>query len=350
MPVLVYHSDFKLHDPSPYPHPETPERLDRMLSGLNTYNLLDSFKRVDVPVADINIYSLVHSEDYLREVMRRGREGLEWLDPDTYICPGTHRALERLAGAAMLISEVISGGSDDLVLLLPRPPGHHAGISGPAMGAPTLGFCILNTSALIARLLSKRGRVSVLDFDLHHGNGTQEIVYGDPRVQHIDIHQDPHTIYPGTGYTWQIGEGAAAGTKANIILPPGSGDDVFSEAVSAAVRILERFDPDYIVVSAGFDGYRGDNYMGAVRATASSYYRAGSLLAGLSRPVVVVVEGGYSIGLERGLPAFIAGLLKRGNPVSEDQTKSSGRVKERFREELAELLERLGMSLGAGHA
>jgi acetoin utilization deacetylase AcuC-like enzyme len=343
--VLLYHDDFKLHDPSPYDHPESPERLDLMLEGLEKYGILSAFERPGVPVGDVSIYRLVHEEPYFNSIMKRGRLGVEWLDPDTYISPGTHKALERLAGAAQLAYDLIASGNERLILLLPRPPGHHAGRAGRAMGAPTLGFCIFNTSALMARLLSRRGRVSVLDFDLHHGNGTQEILYEDPTVQHVDIHQDCRTIYPGTGYPWQVGEGEGAGTKANINLPPGSGDDVFREAVDVAVELIVDFNPDYIVVSAGFDGYRGDNYMGSVRAGSGSYHYLGTKLKSLGRPIVVVVEGGYSAGLLRGLPAFMAGLMDLEDPVGDKPTTSRQDVRERFRRNVDEMREKLAEAL-----
>jgi acetoin utilization deacetylase AcuC-like enzyme len=345
LPVLLYHEDFKLHDPSPYDHPESPERLDLMLEGLESHGVLGLFKRPEVPVGDVGIYRLVHEEPYFNMVMKRGRHGVEWLDSDTYISPGTHKALERLAGAAQLAFDLITGEGEGLVLLLPRPPGHHAGRSGRAMGAPTLGFCIFNTSALIARLLSRRGRVSVIDFDLHHGNGTQEILYEDPTVQHVDIHQDCRTIYPGTGYPWQVGEGEGAGTKANINLPPGSGDDIFKEAIDAAVELIVDFKPDYIVVSAGFDGYRGDNYMGSIRAGSGSYHYLGARLRELGRPVIVVIDGGYSAGLLRGLPAFIAGLAGLEDPVEDKPTTSRQEVKERFKRNLEEMREKIAEAL-----
>ncbi|MEB2836229.1 MAG: histone deacetylase family protein [Desulfurococcales archaeon] len=342
MAVLLYHEDFKLHDPSPYEHPENPRRLNLMLSGLRDYGILERFTIPELPLGDVEDYRLVHSEEYLRRVASRGVNGVEWLDPDTYISPGTHKALKRLAGAARLAVDSLVDG-EDLLLLLPRPPGHHAGRNGAAMGAPTLGFCILNTSALIARKLSSHGRVTILDFDLHHGNGTQEIVYDDPGIQHVDIHQDPRTIYPGTGYPWQTGGPGAEGTKANIILPPGSRDDVFLEAARLAVDLIRGFDPDYIVVDAGFDGYRGDNYMSSVSLASPSYHELGAMLRRLGRPIVVVVEGGYGSGLLEGLPAFTAGLLGLGDPVGRDAGRSTRDVRERFEASAKELLEGLGL-------
>ncbi|MEB3851287.1 MAG: histone deacetylase family protein [Desulfurococcales archaeon] len=338
----VYHGDFRLHDPGPYEHPESPERLDYMLAGLRSTGLEGLLAWASPPEGRIEDFEPVHSSEYLRALSRRGRAGVEWLDPDTYIAPGTHRAVSRLAGAAKaLAEEAASGGSG---LLLPRPPGHHAGYNGAAMGAPTLGFCIVNTASLIARLLSRGGRVSMLDFDLHHGNGSQEIFYSDPRVQHVDIHQDSRTIYPGTGFRWQTGEGEARGSKLNFNVPPGSGDDAYRYFVDAAFSAILSFDPDYIVVSAGFDAYHGDNYMGSLRLTSSTYHYIGRRLAEASRPVVVVVEGGYSVGLERGLPALVSGLLGRGDPVGDQPSRSVERVRRAARLEAARALEEAGLT------
>lgn len=339
----MFHSDFKLHDPAPYSHPETPERLDLMLDGLEGSGLSRFFDIIEPPLGDANDYGIVHDKDYVSYILQRGRTGVEWLDPDTYISPGTHRALARLAGAASLALEELA--TRGLVLLLPRPPGHHAGVRGPAMGAPTLGFCIFNTAALIARRLADRGaHVSVLDFDLHHGNGTQEIFYSDSRVQHIDIHQDSRTIYPGTGFRWQTGEGEARGTKVNFNAPPGTGDDAYAILADAALEAIQRFDPDLVVVEAGFDGYHGDNYMGSLRLTSQTFHRLGALIAGLEVPVIVVVEGGYSTGLSRGLPALIAGLLGKDDPVGDNPTRSRRDVKERAEREAREALEAAGLA------
>jgi acetoin utilization deacetylase AcuC-like enzyme len=342
-PVLLYHADFKLHDPTPYDHPENPSRLDSMIEGLRSFGVIEVLEPQEPPLGDPKVYLSVHSPRYFESVMRRGRRGVEWLDPDTYISPGTHRAIERLAGSASIIDSGIRSEGWRAAILLPRPPGHHAGVNGPAMGAPTLGFCIFNTTALIARLLSREGRVSVVDFDLHHGNGTQEIFYSDPRVQHVDIHQDSRTIYPGTGFAWQTGEGEARGTKVNFNAPPGAGDDAYSILLDAALEALKAFDPDYIVVSAGFDGYQGDNYMGSLRLTSGIFHRIGTLLRGLDVPVVVVVEGGYSRGLERGLPAFTSGLLGLPDPVGDAPSKSRREVREAAREAARKALEEAGL-------
>jgi acetoin utilization deacetylase AcuC-like enzyme len=339
-PALVYSRDFKLHDPSPYSHPESPERLDKMLQGLKIGNLLDSFDILEPSLGDINLFLKVHTREYFDYVLSRGKKSVEWLDGDTYISPGTHVALKRLAGAAELIAEEIE--SRDIVVLLPRPPGHHAGRNGRGLGAPTLGFCIFNISALIAELIKERGyKVGILDFDAHHGNGTQDIFYSDSKVLHVDIHQDSSTIYPGTGFPKDCGLKEAYGTKVNINIPPLSGDDIFVDASNRAIKFISDFDPDILVVDAGFDGYRGDNYMVSLKVGSRAFNYLGKLLGEIKKKVVVVVEGGYDTGLTRALPSFISGLLKEPDPIGDPEIKSDKEIWRFYERRLKELEEAL---------
>ncbi|GBF09870.1 conserved hypothetical protein [Aeropyrum pernix] len=326
---IVYHEDFLEHSPDPYDHPENPSRLVEAVRGLEESGVYKHLEAVTPPVGDVGLYTRVHSPAYLRHVLSTAESGLDWLDPDTYVGPGTLAALKRLAGASVEVYNIVRDGGE--ALLLGRPPGHHAGIRGRALGAPTAGFCIVNTAALIARMLSEHGKTVILDFDLHHGNGTQEIFYDDPDVYHVDVHQDPTTIYPGTGFPEDIGEGDAKGTKINIILPPNSGDDIYVSAARLALGILERLEPDYIVVSAGFDAYRGDNAFTVMRGGTAMYYLIGSELSRLARRgVAAVLEGGYGVGLRRALPAFAAGLANLENPYPDAEETSPPSVKRMY--------------------
>ena len=338
MPLTVfYHGDFLLHDPDPYDHPESPERLYAALRGLESSRIAHAM--VEPCQGDPRLYAEVHDRGYVEWVLSL-EPGVEpvWIDPDTYYSRGTRRSLERLACAATMAVEAVE--EEGPVLILGRPPGHHAGRSGPALGAPTLGFCIFNTSALLARLLSRKGRVAVLDFDAHHGNGTQEILWDEPTL-HLDIHQDPATIYPGTGYPEDTGR---AGGKVNILLPPGAGDDVGLRALELASQLMEEYDPDYLVVSAGFDGMEGDNLMVSLRLGPHFYYEAGRLAARIER-VVVMLEGGYGRGLLEGLSWFLRGLA--GSPGPQGAPRGSpGGVWERYRELEARLLRVLGRGRG----
>lgn len=344
---VYYHDDFKLHSPDPYSHPENPDRLERALDGLSRG--LEGVVEFREPAeGDPGVYTAVHSPSYLKSVLSMGVYGVEWIDADTYISPGTPKAVKRLAGAVKdAIGDALKGST---ALILGRPPGHHAGIAGRALGAPTNGFCIVNTAALAAKILYREAGEPVLmvDFDLHHGNGTQEIFWDDPNVIHVDIHQDPATIYPGVGFPEDIGSGDGRGSKINIVTPAYSGDDIYLHALSIVEDILEEVKPQYIVVSAGFDAYRGDNDFTVMNVGSRFYWEAGKLIAEKARGIVAVLEGGYGLGLERGLPAFVAGLAGVEDPLGDREFASSGYAWKFYRralERLEKALESAGSTL-----
>lgn len=270
------------------------------------------------------LYSHSHSKEYIERIYRiADSPSPVFIDPDTYVSKGTLQALNRLAGAVLEAIELVSKG-ELRVFILGRPPGHHAGINGPALGAPTLGFCIFNTAGVIAKMLSKSGRVAVLDFDLHHGNGTQEILW-NTAILHVDIHQDPSTIYPGTGFPWQKG---ANDNLVNILLPPGAGDDIFMDAVDRAFERMIEYDPEFLVVSAGFDAYYNDYTV--MRITDRGFHYVGLKIRDMKVPVIAVLEGGYSIGLSKGLPAFVRGLTGEAQSMV-DSTSSSDMLWDMYR-------------------
>ena len=347
-PLCIYHDRvFYAHRPW-FDHPESPERLRRVVEGLKRAGIWEHAEVLPAPdTRDRRLALMVHDENYVREVEAASRMGRYMLDPDTYVVSETYdAALAVLASVKDAVEKVVAGECR-VAVVLGRPPGHHAGRSGAAMGAPTLGFCIFNGSALASRLLADKGyKVLHVDFDLHHGNGTQEILYAEPRVVHLDLHQDPSTIYPGTGWPWETGEGEAKGTKLNVVMPPGSGDDAFEEAVNAFEKIVEskgwRF--DYLVYSAGFDAYDGDG-LGLLHATEKTYRILAERITSMVGPrgVVVVWEGGYSVGLERGFPAFIKGLTGIGEVEESKPTSSRRSVLEALRENVAELCRHLGL-------
>lgn len=324
--AIAYYGEVFLKHTPPSPHYESPRRLELITKALNEHKLLDKLEIVKPPPPDESLALTVHDESYVGLVKRLCARGYGWLDPDTYVSPGTwESALAALASARDAVETAITRSGKPTVILA-RPPAHHAGISGAAMGAPTLGFCVFNHSALAARLLADKGyRVAVFDFDLHHGNGTQEILYEDPRVLHVDIHQDPTTIYPGTGFTHQTGSGRARGTKINIPLAPESGDDVYEKAVNFALEVMLSKQVDALVLDMGFDAYINDGLAASMNATSNTYHGIAVKAVGELKPRVVlaVLEGGYTLGLERGLAAFISGLLGYGDPVNDERTSSA---------------------------
>ena len=334
---MFYAEEFTLHDPYPHEHIENPERLETVLSTLKEFYGKLEVSRPQVP-PDLSIFAKAHEPDYvdwLLDKMRRA-SSVEFIDPDTYISPGTVKSVEMLSSS---IIEALEGIEESPIVILGRPPGHHAGLRGPAMGAPTLGFCIFNTAALLAKLLSERGKVAVLDFDLHHGNGSQEILWASARIHHIDIHQDPSTIYPGTGYPSQVGRYK---NLANIVVPPWSGDDIYEEALEEALGLLSNIDPDYLVVSAGFDAYR-DEPLTAMNVGSRFYWLLGNALSRMDARLAIVLEGGYGLGLQKALKAFISGLLGGEDTVRDAYEVSRPQTWKKFKENVEKLRESLGL-------
>ncbi len=323
--AILYHDDFRSHKLDSISHPESPRRLDLALEGVNSL-VSQGFGRlltlVKAPRSPLDSFRLVHDKQYfdsLVEVLKSRR--VLWLDPDTYVSPGTLEALLRLSGAShKAVSLALKGVSSFIV---GRPPSHHAGFKGKALKAPTRGFCLLNATALIAEVLSRHGRVAVVDIDVHHGNGTQDILYSRGDVLHIDIHQDPSSLYPYTGFPDEAGEGEGAGTKVNIVTPPASGDDIYLDALKLVDHILSFWKPEYIVVSAGFDAYRGDNDMTVTNVGTRFFHLAGKILSSRAKSVVSVLEGGYGEGLRKALPAYLLGLMGKKNKLWEPKTRSS---------------------------
>ncbi len=335
--ITVYYSDdFKKHDPTPYHHPENPNRL---VLALNIIQHLENIHIVEPPIGDTKVYLNVHSNDYYDMIIESitNSDSVVWVDPDTYVSSGTLKALQRLAGAVESSLDMLQDGEGPF-LILGRPPGHHAGYSGTGLGAPTLGFCIFNTSALLAILLSRLGKTLVFDFDAHHGNGTQDILW-EKDILHIDIHQDASTIYPGTGYPRDIG--GKPGTKININVPPHAGDDLLEHAISIVDQIIADYEPEYIVVSAGFDGYINDNQFVSLRYSEHTFYLLGKTLSKYSDKIITVLEGGYGLGLSNGLQWYLLGLQGYPHgpkPVTSSDPSAWNRYKSRLKE-LKELIE-----------
>ena len=321
---VIYSPVFLEHRPENY-HPENP---DRLLRAVNSLKRLDLWKPVEpVPVPEEELLK-VHSRDYV-ELVREKSRAFSYLDPDTYVSPGTWEASLLAFGASRLAVELALkfGG---LHLALVRPPGHHAGKSGRAFNASTLGFCIFNNAAYAAKSAEElAGKVLVIDFDAHHGNGTQEILWNDPNAVHIDLHE--RDIYPWSGYEHDVGGKGAEGTKINLPMPHYSGDDDFIYAWNEVVLpVLAQLRPKLVVVSAGFDGFLGEN-LTTLRLSELFFAYAGSTLS--RYPLAVIFEGGYSVGLDKGLPAFIRGYLGgeiREVPVSPsyEALRTVARVKE----------------------
>ncbi|MCS7106581.1 MAG: histone deacetylase family protein [Acidilobaceae archaeon] len=306
---IVYDEIHRLHaDPSGR-HPSDPWRLERALSALKASRVWELAELHRAPAPSDEALLLAHEPEYLRMLEEESRHGFHYIDRDTYITEHSLTAGKAFASATLQAVQS-SLESREPWFVMPRPGGHHAGRKGWAMGAPTLGFCLVNYAGIAAKAFLRRGlRVLALDFDAHHGNGTQDILWQDARAVHIDIHEDG--IYPGSGEVGDWGGEGAEGTKVNVPLPPFSGDREMRWAVRNVVEpIIEAFRPEAFVISAGFDAFVGDP-LTHMRATESSFELFGELLRPFvgSRPLVIVLEGGYGQGLQKGLAAFFESLM-----------------------------------------
>jgi acetoin utilization deacetylase AcuC-like enzyme len=281
---------------APPEHPERGERLlavraglERALSGLgpgHEYRSLSSTDATDEQLAR------VHDPAYIERLGHlAGRSG--YLDSDTYLSPGSVAAARRAAGAAVALVDALHAGEAHAGIALPRPPGHHA------LADRAMGFCLLNNIAIAAAHARARGheRVLVLDWDVHHGNGTEAIFYDDPSVLFVSLHQYPN--YPGTGAVSDLGSGDGRGRTVNLPLPPGATDAVYAAAFERVVLpVIEQFAPDFTLVSCGFDAHAHDP-LAQMELSAKAYAdMTTSLMKVLGErcPLGLVLEGGYDLG------------------------------------------------------
>jgi acetoin utilization deacetylase AcuC-like enzyme len=295
-------------------HPERPERRDAVASGIRDA-AVNSLVEPDVQEVDDVSLAAIHDPGYLRTLAEVGERG-GWLDPDTYIVPGSLRSARLAAGATLQAAVAAASGGAEVAFAVVRPPGHHA---SPTRGA---GFCLLNNVAVAVAGLRTRGlaqRIAVVDWDVHHGDGTQAIFDADADLCYASTHQSP--LYPGTGERAERGVGAAVGTKHNRPLAPGSGDDEFIEAWAGdLLPAVEAFAPDAILVSAGYDAHAADP-LASLRVTEDGYERVAGLLGELSSRlglagVALTLEGGYDLAALRASASVTVGGILDGRRVA----------------------------------
>ena len=290
-------------------HPERPDRRKAVAAGVRDAAGERLEERPALPV-DGEVVARVHDRDYLAALDRLDRDGGAWLDPDTYLVPGSLEAARLAAGATVAAAEAAGSGAAEVAFAVIRPPGHHASAGHAG------GFCLLNNVAVAAAALrgaGRAGRLAIVDWDVHHGDGTQAIFDADPDLCYASTHQSP--LYPGTGAAGDAGSGPAAGTKHNRPLAPGSGDDAFVEAWrDELLPAVEAFAPEAILVSAGYDAHRADP-LAHLEVTEAGYEAVARLLgaasARLGLPgVALTLEGGYDLhALRASAAATVRGLL-----------------------------------------
>ena len=289
-------------------HPERPARLEAIERALAEERFA-SLLREDAPIVERGALLRVHPDGYVGAIERAApQQGYRRLDPDTTMSPGTLEAAMRAAGGATSAVDAVFGGRGAAnAFVAARPPGHHAEIATP------MGFCIFNNAAIAARhaqAVYGAERVAVVDFDVHHGNGTQAIFWSDPSVMYCSTHEMP--LFPGTG---ALSERGAHGQIVNAPLRAGDGSETFREAFDVAILPrVEDFAPDLIIISAGFDAHRLDP-LGHINLVESDFAWATRRLMEIAERrchgrIVSLLEGGYDLeGLSRSVAAHVATLM-----------------------------------------
>ena len=291
-------------------HPERPQRLQVILNHLRATELWPQLTHLAAEPADRATLELVHPRSYIEEVERACRNGPTALDSDTIVSPGSWEAALRAAGAAVQAVDRVMAGELSSALCAVRPPGHHA------MPHRAMGFCLFNNVAIAAShamITHRLARVLIVDWDVHHGNGTQAVFYDDPRVLYFSTHQEP--FYPGTGQRRETGRGPGEGSTINVPLSAGSGDE---EVIRAFEEILlpaaTRFAPELVLISAGFDAHR-DDPLASLALTEDGYRRLTQLVRQIADEhcagrLVSVLEGGYHLrALAASVEAHVRALL-----------------------------------------
>jgi len=316
--VLVSAPDRDHHDTGSG-HPERLDRVVAALAGIAAAGLGEAVHAVAPrPARDAEL-ARVHRQSYLDAMRAFCRAGGGAIDPDTVVGPGSWDTAVHAAGGVLSAIEALRDGIGQAAMVAMRPPGHHA-TSDQAMG-----FCLLNNVAVAAASLAEAGeRVMVVDWDVHHGNGTQSIFWDDPRVLYVSTHQAP--LFPGTGRVEETGGAGAVGLTINMPLPPGTTGDVVLAAFDDVVApAAERFAPGWVLVSAGYDGHRRDP-LADFQLTAGDYAdlatRVRAMAPGPGR-TVLVLEGGYDVdAVKLSVGASVASLL--GHPYRPEAASNGG--------------------------
>lgn len=285
--VVASHPSAQLHDTGPR-HPERAARVEAVLHGVRDSGL--PIEEIVAPPIERSGLALVHDSSYIEMIEKFCQLGGGALDMDTFAGPATWQAALTAAGGVMALVEELAERSDTTGFALSRPPGHHA------MPDRAMGFCIFNNVAVTAAYLRSRGeRVAILDWDVHHGNGTQAMLADDPGVLYASIHQD--NFYPFEGHVDDIERGDAKGTVVNVPLPAGTAGDVYRRGwEELVVPVVGQFGPDWVLVSAGFDAHARDELAGFFLES-TDYGWMASRLAAIHPPgrTVFALEGGYDL-------------------------------------------------------
>lgn len=307
---LVYHPAYLAHDMGAG-HPESPNRLQAIIQQLEQSGTLARLTRIEPRKAEDEWITKVHTPQYVASLNRHApSSGRISLDPDTSMSPGSLNAAYLAAGGALAGVDAIMGGQVDQVFCAVRPPGHHAE-AGRAMG-----FCLFNNVAIAARYVQKKyglSRVLIVDWDVHHGNGTQHSFEDDPSVLFFSTHQYPH--YPGSGWVTERGKGDGEGFTINVPMEAGEGDEEYQAVfLKSLVPAADEFKPEFVIISAGFDAHK-DDPLASMGLTEAGYADLTGIVAGIAKRhaksrILSSLEGGYNLtALAASVDAHINALV-----------------------------------------
>jgi len=329
---LVYDPIYLEHDTGD--HVENSQRLVAAMSYLKETGIEEKLTCLPPRPASIEELEMIHMPEYISYVKSKAEKGGGWLDPDTVMSLKSYEAALYAAGGVLVAVEAVMKGEIDNAFALVRPPGHHA-IHNQAMG-----FCIFNNVAIAAKFALGNfnlGRILIADFDVHHGNGTQDAFYADPRALYFSTHQYP--FYPGTGWMDETGTGEGKGATVNFPMAAGWGDEEYLRAFNEVlVPVARRFQPQLILVSAGFDAHWAD-HLAMMRVSVKGFAQMAMILkelaAGLCQGrLVFTLEGGYNLRVVASSIKAVFDVLLGNSEIDDPLGKAVARKAEGFDEHI----------------
>lgn len=305
---FLFDPRFLEHDTGPG-HPECPERLSETLKYLKTLPWFSGLKHLSSKRAELDWLTAIHGLSYIKRAQETCLSGLSYLDSqDVGISKNSFEIALLAAGGALELADQVMSGKIQNGFALLRPPGHHAEKDS------AMGFCLFNNAAILAKYLQKKHgleKIVILDWDVHHGNGTQHAFGTDPSVFYISLHQFP--FYPGTGASWETGEGRGKGATLNCPMPEGSDDKDYEKSFTGKIiPAMKLFKPDAVIISAGFDAHKRDPLAGINLTTDFFGWMTERVLETAAQysggRIISLLEGGYNL---RELPKCVALHLQK---------------------------------------